>query len=121
MDVFARFSAVVPPEHGEAVRDAYQTYFDMIAAQGKIEEMRNLVDLASKSPFVDDLPLRAYALRIAGAILEKQGLVAFTECLSGYESLIKGSGGSDVLDSARTLLGISKQLEQKRPELLKYL
>ena len=117
--VLASLATVSDQEQAAFVRRAYTAYFEWLAGQGDLSAIQGYIERTAKGPHAKELPLGTWALRLAGAVLARQGVTEFADCLATNVALVVAAPEAEAADNR--LLDSARQVEKARSAVARFL
>ena len=117
--VLASLATVTDQEQAAFVRRAYTAYFEWLAGQRDLSAIQDFIERTAKGPHAKELPLGTWALRLAGAVLARQGVSGFADCLANNVSRVAAAQEAEAVDSR--LLDSARKVEKVRTAVARFL
>jgi len=109
-----------PDKRLDMLTEAYATLFRRLARRQSAAEMRALFEVAATGVEANGLPLQEFSLQLGKAVLAKEGLKSFVECIEANNELIE-KAGQNIPDDVEMLLGAAKSIHEQRVAMDRHL
>ena len=120
MDVVLSSLATISTEENTVlIRRAYTSYFDWLAGTKDLSGIQDFLEGTAHGPHAKELPLTLWALRLAQAVLVRQGVGGFAACMAKNVELLGEAAPASETDTQ--LLDSARQVEKARSAVARFL
>ena len=117
--VLASLATMSDEEHAKFVRRAYTSYFDWLAGEQDLNGIQEFLERTVSGPHAKELPLTLWSLRLAQAVLVRQGVGGFAACMAKNVELLGPATPARGTDTQ--LLDSARQVEKARSAIARFL